>query len=787
MGILDRPGYSRTQADMKYGQGLDADSNGVVATDAANCWSQLNAVLNLAVSKGVPEVILRSASYDLTGGRVLVPAGVTLKGANRSVTLKGGAYAVASKGTIKDLNLDAGWTEHPSPLLTQTGNLGGTAIIGGRVDNVTRQNDATLIFPRTLPHGLLPNTIGKLRNNAGNQSALMIATYGHSLMEGAGASPKWQDITFQPAYNINPVSSTLAASSTAGTTSLSLSAKLQGGLYIIDAGLSTQEVIFFASTASGASAPYTGTTSYATLQNHASGATIAGLPNRYIGAYYNLQFSSLSSVNRLDNRAVGGTYSHLLTAHHAVTRDMANAGGLGLNAADGTRYGAIPRLADYDLILVSASVNNPDSSYQYSIESFVKAARDAGCEVIIIAEQSHQATPTDMNGNRELWQRMAAAYGCVFADVNSAYLVAQYFGDVTSLSQLYYDTVHPSNYGHWLWADVVLGAIRDYDPKIPYSYRPPKRRVFQQANVTLGMPNHTIYESRPTPTAQSAGVSSIAPTGTDTTTVKNPRYHKDITGNGYVYAPPATPITHVPVGDYVEYAVESAYDLILVTEQAASPPTVTITCDAGATSIYTGWTPSSNNTGRLFASALGRSTLGTKGISRTIRIACTAGTLNIVSAVFETLPKRGPFRLSGGGLSNASKVGTWSLATSTSCGVTNLDVTDTTGDYVEVDVTGDSVWLALGSSPYAGQVKITVDDVVINASKELYQAGASNLYTLCVPNLGHGRHRVRFDLVGVNGSATAVSSSAAFGHRLTVFDVSGVLSDNRSTLADLMS
>ncbi len=178
---------------------VSADALGVVG--AGSLHTQLNAALAACAANGVGDLVLGPKSYNLSGGRVFNPAGVTLRGTpalsngGAGTVLIGGAYAIINQGTIRDVTIAAStFTENPNAV-----NGGGVAIYGGRIEDVAVRDGVTMLFPTRNLHGRLPNTMARLKT-AKIQSRFSVGLFGDSLVEGGGSGNIFSDLLFNPAY-----------------------------------------------------------------------------------------------------------------------------------------------------------------------------------------------------------------------------------------------------------------------------------------------------------------------------------------------------------------------------------------------------------------------------------------------------------------------------------------------------------------------------------------------------------------------------------------------------------
>lgn len=175
---------------------IDGDTLGV--TGSGSLHDELNTALAAVAASGAGEVRLRSRAYDLSGGHVLVPAGVTLRGVEGTV-LNGGAYAIINDGEVADLTIGTGWSLYQS-FFDQPSGTGAVAIIGGKITRVARQREWTELWATANPHNCLTRTVTRLRTNLALKKT-KIVVIGDSLAHpGSGSGVHWQDLLFNNTY-----------------------------------------------------------------------------------------------------------------------------------------------------------------------------------------------------------------------------------------------------------------------------------------------------------------------------------------------------------------------------------------------------------------------------------------------------------------------------------------------------------------------------------------------------------------------------------------------------------
>ena len=183
---------SQTAASAAYARGVDADSNGV--TGAGSRHTALNTLLASAATNGIEVVQLRGHSYDLSGGHVLIPAGVELRGVPGTV-LTGGAFALVNDGTVADLTFGTGWSLY-ADLYGHWGSSSGVALIGGTVRNVTVQRAGTQVWPTRGVHNLLPRTMQKLNGSMTFKKTNVLLLADSLGFQGSGSGDAWPTLLF---------------------------------------------------------------------------------------------------------------------------------------------------------------------------------------------------------------------------------------------------------------------------------------------------------------------------------------------------------------------------------------------------------------------------------------------------------------------------------------------------------------------------------------------------------------------------------------------------------------
>ena len=460
-------------------------------------------------------------------------------------------------------------------------------------------------------------------------------------------------------------------------------------------------------------------------------------------------FPNAPYISDVTNYALGGTTSHNLMMLLGSTREVINSSDYPAQQISGKYNSFSPILAEnLDLAIISIGVNGGNYSEAF-LERFIKELRKTGTEIILLTANPQKNNIEFATYFPTKYIELAKAYSCEIADTHS--YIRNAIDTGVSVDDIYADNIHMAQKGHEIYAKCILDTFKkNLYKKYPVSlYSDRTQYLFQIPNIEI-FPNEVIHQFEPKShngTKVPLNTSNL----NDLTIHKLPIYDRGIDVNGDI-------VTKLTAGQYADFECDSAIGVDLMVDQRADASVEIWQGDSHKLSDV-----QLNMAHGMYFPFEGCAFSDYEGntyMNKPIRVKCISGEVYLIGVSFYSLQRAS--------INEYNKNGTWASKSELN---TNVNYSDTIGDYIDFEFNGTGINGLLGYHECAGIIDIYIDGKKYKTIDCYINSPGTLLKHFYIGNLTNKRHYAKIVLSGINSSAISDGNK----HRIEIYQLNKLI------------